>query len=70
MSHVFLPGHRIRLQISGGAFPRYARNLGTAGDPAISVLTAEVSYRILQGRAEPSALTMPVLEAGETGARG
>ena len=23
-------GHRLRLQVSGGAFPRYARNLGTA----------------------------------------
>ena len=25
-------GHRIRVQLSGGAFPRYARNLGT-GEP-------------------------------------
>jgi predicted acyl esterase len=25
-------GHRIRLQVSGGAFPRYARNHGT-GEP-------------------------------------
>lgn len=65
VSHVFRPGHRIRLQISGGAFPRYARNLGTAGDPATSVLTAAVSYSILHGRAEPSALTMPVLEADD-----
>ncbi|MEV4641636.1 CocE/NonD family hydrolase [Actinoplanes sp. NPDC049548] len=27
-------GHRLRLQISGGAHPRYARNLGTDGTPA------------------------------------
>ena len=26
----FRAGHRIRLQVSGGAFPRFARNLGTA----------------------------------------
>jgi putative CocE/NonD family hydrolase len=32
--HRLLPGHRLRLQIAGGAFPRYARNLGTAGTPA------------------------------------
>jgi len=32
--HRLLPGHRLRLQISGGAFPRYARNLGTDGTPA------------------------------------
>ena len=24
-------GHRIRVQVSGGAFPRFARNFGTAG---------------------------------------
>jgi putative CocE/NonD family hydrolase len=29
--HRLLPGHRLRLQVSGGAFPRYARNLGTNG---------------------------------------
>lgn len=32
--HRILPGHRLRMQISGGAFPRYARNLGTGGTPA------------------------------------
>jgi hypothetical protein len=32
--HRLPAGHRLRLQISGGAFPRYARNLGTAGTPA------------------------------------
>ncbi|MET0416831.1 MAG: CocE/NonD family hydrolase [Actinoplanes sp.] len=32
--HRLLAGHRLRLQISGGAFPRYARNLGTPGSPA------------------------------------
>jgi putative CocE/NonD family hydrolase len=28
--HRILTGHRLRLQISGGAHPRFARNLGTA----------------------------------------
>ena len=36
MAHCFTPGTRIRLQISGGAHPRYARNLGTHKDPATS----------------------------------
>ena len=30
--HRFGPGHRIRLQISNSAHPRYARNAGT-GEP-------------------------------------
>lgn len=29
MAHVFLPGHRIRVQVSGGAHPRWSRNPGT-----------------------------------------
>ncbi|UOY01899.1 CocE/NonD family hydrolase [Blastococcus sp. PRF04-17] len=33
-AHRFAAGHRIRLQISGGAHPRYARNLGTGERPA------------------------------------
>jgi len=32
-AHVFRPGHRVRLQISGGAHPRFLRNYGT-GEPA------------------------------------
>jgi putative CocE/NonD family hydrolase len=33
-SHVFLPGHRIRLEISSSNFPRFDRNLNTGGDQA------------------------------------
>jgi putative CocE/NonD family hydrolase len=31
--HRLAAGHRLRLQVSGGAHPRYARNLGTDGAP-------------------------------------
>ena len=33
-AHRFAAGHRIRLQVSSGAHPRYARNPGTGEDPA------------------------------------
>lgn len=32
--HRLPAGHRLRLQVSGGAFPRFARNLGTSGSLA------------------------------------
>ena len=32
--HRLAAGHRLRLQVSGGSFPRFARNLGTPGAPA------------------------------------
>jgi uncharacterized protein len=35
IAHRFRPGHRIRLTIAGGSFPRFARNLGT-GESLVS----------------------------------
>jgi uncharacterized protein len=63
VSHVFLPGHRIRLQISGGAHPRFARNLGTGEHPATGTALAPVMRHILHSAGHPSALTLPVLAA-------
>ena len=52
----FPSGHRIRLQISGGAHPRYARNTGT-GEPATDATTfLPVQITLHTG----SALTLPV----------
>jgi putative CocE/NonD family hydrolase len=34
IAHRFTAGHRIRLLIAGGSFPRWERNLGTGDDPA------------------------------------
>lgn len=51
----FRTGHRLRLQVCGGSFPRFARNTGT-GDPlATAATTAVVDYEILTG----SVLTLP-----------
>ncbi|MER0484549.1 CocE/NonD family hydrolase [Streptomyces sp. Edi2] len=55
----FPAGHRIRLQVSGGAHPRFARNTGTGEPPATAtrLIPAEVSLH------HPSRLVLPV--AGE-----
>ncbi|WAP59807.1 CocE/NonD family hydrolase [Streptomyces sp. S465] len=37
-AHRFAPGHRVRLQISAGAHPRFARNTGS-GEPALEATT-------------------------------
>lgn len=34
VAHRFAAGHRIRLLVAGGSFPRWERNLGTDGDPS------------------------------------
>jgi putative CocE/NonD family hydrolase len=58
--HRFAPGHRIRLQVSGGAHPRFARNYGT-GEP-LATATELVATRttVHHDPAHPSALILPV----------
>jgi putative CocE/NonD family hydrolase len=55
----FSAGHRIRLQISSGAHPRYARNLGTGEDPAAAERMVAVDIEILHGAEYPTAVTLP-----------
>jgi hypothetical protein len=63
IGHRFAAGHRIRLQVSSGALPRYARNPGT-GDSAVQA-SAEtmraVQIEVLRGAEHPSALVLPQL---------
>jgi uncharacterized protein len=60
MAHRFAAGHRIRLQVSSGAHPRYARNPGTGEDPATSTALRAVEVELLHDREHPSALVLPV----------
>src|SRR4051794_26707565 len=45
-AHRFRAGHRIRLQVSGGAHPRYARNLGTGEPIGQATRGVPVTHRI------------------------
>lgn len=57
-------GHRIRVQVSGGAFPRFARNLGT-GEPFGSATSGRrCSFGIYSDERHPSHILLPVLPAG------
>lgn len=60
-AHHFQTGHRIRVQISCGAHPRYARNLGT-GEPLASATTMLPATQHIHHDAEhPSTIVLPVL---------
>ncbi len=59
MAHRFVAGTRIRLQISGGAHPRYARNLGTGEDPATSTDLAPSRRTICHGEGGFSRMLLP-----------
>jgi hypothetical protein len=59
MGHRFAAGHRIRLQVSSGAHPRYARNPGTGVDPLAATTLKKAEIEILHDRRHPSALILP-----------
>jgi uncharacterized protein len=63
IAHVFQPGHRIRVQISGGAHPRFSRNLGRDADPVYGTKTATVTHHVQHSATCPSALILPVVAA-------
>jgi hypothetical protein len=47
-SHVFLPGHRARLEIASSNFPRFGRNLNTGEDQATGSRRQTAAQTILQ----------------------
>ncbi|MFJ6196472.1 CocE/NonD family hydrolase [Micromonospora sp. NPDC092111] len=62
-AHRFAPGHRLRVQVCGGAHPRYARNPGT-GEPLGTAVTLRAGRReILHDPAHPSLLVLSVAPA-------
>jgi putative CocE/NonD family hydrolase len=58
-AHRFAGGHRIRLQVSSGAHPRYMRNPGTGEDPNTAAVTEPVDIEIVHDASHPSVLVLP-----------
>ena len=54
-------GHRLRLQVSGGAFPRYARSLGTAEPFGTATEGRSCRFEVHHDAAHPSRLVLPVV---------
>jgi hypothetical protein len=48
-AHRFAAGHRLRLQVSGGAHPRFARNPGTGAIDAAAAELRDTRYRVRTG---------------------
>jgi len=64
-----LAGHRIRLQVSGGAFPRYARNHGT-GDPfGAATAMHRCRFEIFADAQHQGHIVLPLVTAPETASR-
>lgn len=60
-AHRFLPGHRLRIQVSSGAHPRYARNPG-GGEPAAVATALHLAHQeVLHDPVHPSRVVLRVL---------
>ena len=63
-ANVFLPGHRIRIEVSSSCFPKFARNSNTGGDVAHA---SRHEYQVAVNRlyhdpAHPSHILLPIIE--------
>jgi len=56
-----LAGHRLRLQVCGGAFPRYARNFGTAQPFGTGRSGRRCRFEIFADAEHPSHVVLPFL---------
>jgi len=54
-------GHRLRVQVSGGAFPRFARSLGTAEPFGSATKAVRCSFEIHHDSRHPARVLLPVL---------
>jgi putative CocE/NonD family hydrolase len=60
----FRRGHRLRVQVSGGAFPRFSRNHGTGEPVATAVRSVTSRYEVFHDARNASALILPEHRAG------
>jgi putative CocE/NonD family hydrolase len=61
----FNAGHCARLQVSGGAHPRFARNLGVAEPQSVSTMTAASTHTV---HLAASSLSLPIIPRVKAGA--
>jgi hypothetical protein len=62
-AHVFRRGHRLRVQVSSGAHPRFARNLGGGEPLATAVTMHSADQEVWHDPDHPSAIVLPVRDA-------
>jgi hypothetical protein len=61
--HVVKSGHRIRLEVSSSAFPKYDRNLNTGEDIGTGTRMIAAENRVWHDTQHPSRLVLPIIPA-------
>ena len=57
----FLPGHRVRLDVTSSNFPRWERNPNTGEDPSVATTWRAARQTVLHDAEHPSRVLLPVL---------
>jgi len=60
VGHAFLPGHRVRLEISSSAFPFIDANTNTGDPVATDTVTRVARQAVYHDRDRPSFVELPV----------
>ena len=60
-SNVFLPGHRVRVEISSSNFPRFDRNPNTGRPIADETTLHRALQTLYHDKAHPSRVLLPVI---------
>ena len=60
-ANTFKAGHRIRLQVSSGAHPLFARNAGTGEPLATGANLRSADQEVFHDKARPSSIALPVV---------
>lgn len=60
-SNVFVPGHKLRLEVSSSNFPRFDRNLNSGEEQARATHMLKATNVIYHDKARPSALIVPAV---------
>ncbi|WP_436763223.1 CocE/NonD family hydrolase [Streptosporangium sp. V21-05] len=60
IGHRFRRGHRIRVHVAGGAYPRFARNLGTGEPLGTGSAMVTTDHEIFHDPSHPSAVVLPL----------
>lgn len=58
----FLPGHRIRVEITSSNFPKFARNLNTGGRNEFEKAGVVAANSVTHTRSQPSYIVLPVVK--------
>jgi putative CocE/NonD family hydrolase len=65
IAQLFHKGHRIAVQITSSAFPKYERNLNTGESLATGTRMAVAQQRIHHDTVHPSCIVLPIIPRGE-----